>query len=316
MSDQRTKLWIGVGAFMVLGTPPAMATDGVPAAPRTHASSYLLASADTGGEGGEAAESEATRAGADAGMEGGEGGEGAFSPMGVFDSGAGGEGGEAGEGSGGPDAARSPGVYYTDLALALGHLRVARDLYRAGQGDVAAMHLAHPAAEILPQLEEALEQRGLEDVAERIRDLARIAGTRPSWSDVESDYERTRDAIAHAMSDVDASRRHDPTFISRALTALLLQARHEYGDSIDDGHFEHGHEYQDGYGMVHVGRELLEQHADVLRAADASAYATLVRQYESAMEAWPSATVPAQPALSVSELSGRVSAFEFTANRF
>ncbi|MDZ7747737.1 MAG: hypothetical protein U5K43_01995 [Halofilum sp. (in: g-proteobacteria)] len=236
---------------------------------------------------------------------GGEGGEG------------GGEGGEGGEaGSYGPSATESPGVYYTQLALMLGHMEVGRALYEAGQPAIGSTHLGHPAAEHLPAVRAALAERGMDETCARIEQLAREATGNADWSAVQSTFEATQEAIRAAMDDVPAGQRRDPSFVSKVLTAMLHQARHEYQEAIDDGEFVADHEYHDSWGFVQVGRRLLDDNADAFRAADADAYAELREHYERVMAAWPTATVPSRPALSVPALYGRISAFEFAAGKF
>jgi len=323
MSDQRVKIWVGIGASVLLGSTGAQAgTQHAWPEPQTAASPVLIASAaEQGGEGGEESHDEQHGAGGEGGEashggeaghggEGGEGGEGGGA-MSVFSS-----GGEGGEGGSGPSAVDSPGVYYTQLALMLGHMEVGKALYESGHGDVGSAHMGHPAAELLPLLREALEQRGLEAVEKQVEQLARNATGNGDWTEVQPTYRSTRTAILSAMDHVSVEKRRDPGFLARVAIAILHQARHEYEDSIEDGAFVEAHEYQDSYGFVHVGRQILEENATVFQRADADAYAKLMERYDAVTQAWPTATLPPQPMVSVSELYGRISSFEFTASQF
>lgn len=338
MGDQNVKLWVGIGACVLAGsTATAAAETAAPGIPVTHAAPTLIASAsEHGGEGGEGGEAssggeggeggEASSGGDSGEASGGEGGEaasggeggeggGGVGPMSVF--GGGGEGGEGGEGgSYGPSATESPGVFYTHLALMLGHMEVGHALYEAGEPGAGSTHLGHPAAEHLPAIREALAQRSLDGTRERIQALAETAGGGADWEAVEPAFGAAREAIRTAMDNVAAERRRDAAFLAKVLTALLHHARHEYEEAVEGDTFVEAHEYHDSYGFVQVGRGILADNAAVFEGADADAYANLVEQYEGVMAAWPTATIPAKPAMSVSRLYGRISAFELAAGRF
>lgn len=363
MSDQRRKLWVGVGAFVLLGGPGVEATAGQIEPPRTASSpSVLLASAHAheggereggeggeahhhddggeahgggeggemhhqadgggeahaGGEGGEGGEAYLGGEGGEGGEaylggEGGEGGEGATGPLRVF---AGGEGGEGGEGATIPSASESAGVYYSELAFMLGHLRTARALYEHGRPDLGRAHLAHPVAENLPALRHALRERGLEAVGERLRALAGAAHAGASWAAIADEYDAAWRAIERAMNDVAEARRTSPEFLADVLSVLLRKASHEYGEAIEDGRLVHAHAYRDSWGLARIGQRLLEHKAAVFRHADPATYRRLVEQHEAIMAAWPTIAPPDEPPLSVSQLYGRIAAFEFTASEF
>ena len=130
------------------------------------------------------------------------------------------------------------------------------------------------------------------------------------------DVASTGRTIRAAMDDVEPGVRGDASFLAKVLVALLAQARLEYDEALDGGAFVADHEYHDSWGFVQIGRDLLDRHADTFRGVDADAYEQLLADYEAVMEAWPQPTVPEAPPLSVSELFGRVSTFEFTASQF
>ncbi len=309
MTQQRRKLWVGIGTCVLLGGTGAAGAESAPQRPTTEASEALLL-ASAGGEGG------------------GEGGEGGGGAMSVFSGGEGGEGGEGGgeggEGGGeggegsssSPAATESAGVYYSQLAFMLGHMRVARELYEAGDGDTGARHLGHPAGEHLPALEAALAARGLDTVTTGVRELAERAGDGGDWSAVADAHARAEQAIREAMHDVDEAKRGDAAFLARVLMAIAYKARNEYDAAVQDGRIVAAHEYHDAHGFLQVGRELLDRHAETFRAADPDAYAEMVDRFEALGAAWPSLQPPDEAAVAVTELYGLVSAFEFVANRY
>jgi hypothetical protein len=176
--------------------------------------------------------------------------------------------------------------------------------------------MGHPVAEHLPKVEAALGARGFDDVDDALKELARTAGNAETWSDVADAYAAAEESIRSAMADVDDEYLQDPAFLARVLTAVIQQSRHEYEEALNEGRFVNAQEYHDSRGFMQVGRALLEERAEVFRAADADAYAELVERFEAVMEAWPSVQAPQSPALTVSEVYGRASAFEFAASRY
>ncbi len=161
----------------------------------------------------------------------------------------------------------------------------------------------------------ALQERGLGDVAGQVTTLANAASSQPGWSEVAGTYESTREAIMRAMGNVSAAGRQSAGFQAKVLTAIVHQARHEYEEAVEDGRIAKPHEYRDSWSFMQVGRQLLEEHASAFQQADAEGYEQLVERYEAIMAAWPSVDLPDEP-VSVSQLYGRVSAFEFVASRF
>ncbi|WP_435105255.1 hypothetical protein [Arhodomonas sp. AD133] len=316
----RMKLWVGIGACVLVGTGQTAAADASdPFQPVTTATStQLLAHGGEGSEGGETSHGgeggEASHGGeggeAGHGGEGGEGGEaGALSHLG------GGEGGEGGEGSASaPAAVNSPGVYYATLLFMKGHLWVAEELYTSGNTEIGSAHMGHPYAEHFDSVEDALEERGVTGIHDALEHLAEEAGSQPDWSALEPAYQEAQSAIDRAIASLDPSLREDPDFIADVALGVLRKAAHEYEEAISDGEFVNVVEYHDGRGFAHVTRKLLEDHADVLKAADADTYETLLADVDRILEAWPSAMPPEKPAVSTSELAGNVSRFELHAN--
>jgi hypothetical protein len=176
--------------------------------------------------------------------------------------------------------------------------------------------MGHPVAEHLPEVAEALEQRGFDDVDDALKELARMAGSAETWSEVADAYAAAEQSIRSAMADVDDEYLQDPGFLTRVLTAVIHQSRHEYDEAVNEGEFVNAQEYHDSRGFMQIGRTLLEERAEVFREADADAYAELVERFEAVMEAWPSVQPPESPVLTVSEVYGRASAFEFAASRY
>ena len=334
--SNRTKLWVGIGACVLLGSQAEAAApprDGY--WPETHSAPSLLAQSvgsggerGHGGEGGEGSEGGERGHGGEGGerrhggeggerSEGGERGHGGESGMSVFAGGEGGEGGgEGGEGSA-PGAATSPGVFATELALMKGHLQVARLLYEGGHADAAAQHLRHPLAEHHAQVRGALVERGIPEFTALLRELSTLGEQRAEWSRVAPVYRRARASLESALTDVPEMRAAEPAFLGQVITALLRTAVHEYEEALDERGegFRLAHEYQDALGFVVVAGELLESMAPALRARDAGLYDTLQEDYQAVRAAWPGPTPPRAPAMSASELAGAVARFELHTSR-
>jgi len=316
MTQQRTKLWIGIGACVVAGSgaaAPETPVEGDPASPLSSVAALetdaIAANGGSGGDGGEASDG-------GEGGQGGEGGEGGGAFSAFAGGGEGGEGGEGG-GNGTPSATDHPGVFYSRLALSLGQLSVAEQLLDAGATEAARAHMRQPARAQLPELTAALEQRGL---ADRIGPVERLA-QRAEHDDTDESTLRdaldaARASVTGAMGDVEQARRGDARFLADVAITMLKRARAEYQAAITDGEFVDAEAYRNGYGYVQSVHRLLRNHADHFEQSNQGAYQQLQQQFEAARAAWPSATTPSAPAMSVSELYGRVSTLEFTADQF
>jgi hypothetical protein len=315
------RLWrtLGLGAALGLAAAPALAV--TPADPSPEAGPLLWpAQAESGeagengeaGEGGEAAGAapeageagegspeagEAGEAGATA--EAGEGGEAASGEGGEAAGGEAGEstaaapaqGGEAGEG--GALAAEDPVVgTLTGLGLVEGHLRSGQEATEAGDDQISAVHMAHPAAELLEDLEPLLESQGLPTLDAELGALEAAATAE----------ERTAaaDAAIARILELRETLGATPAQRFEAMAAILRVAAQEYEVGVVDGAVSNAEEYQDARGFVAAVRseaEGLSQSSDTAVAEAANEALAALAETDAALPSFaPEGDLPADAA--------------------
>jgi len=232
----------------------------------------------------------------------------------LADTGEGGEGGEGGEAS----ATVAPGDdagLYLQLMLMRGHMRVALQLMDAGALDAAAQHLAHPASEHLPAVEDALSARGVEDLFGPIDAMA-TAAAQGDEAGARAGYDKVLGLIERAAGTIGAAKRESPEFVVPVALGMLRQAAHEYDEAVRDGAFVNVEEYQDARGFVWEARELLGGIAGSVRSAEPGTMAKALDAFDRLMAFWPSAQPPAAPVGPPARVYGIVAELEFVLSGF
>lgn len=283
MSTSKTKIWIGLGAFVLSAnsTQSVIAIDSAPAqqdAPTSPlAPAYLngasLTLASLTGEGG--------------------------------------EGGEAGAAAGAnPDEA-----YMTKLMLMQGHLRIGHALVKGNNRDDAVMHFMHPVEEIYSSLEPDLEKHNVPPFKSALNDLADRARSQTGKEAFDQAYQQVQQHLETAIQALEPSIRQQPTFRLNVALRLLQQAAMEYVAAIQDGQIVNVAEYQDSRGFVWTAEELLLPVADALQARNAEKWQSLQNELQSVKQAWPTVEPPTAPALSVSQVLSTISRIELDAGQ-
>ncbi|WP_341581038.1 hypothetical protein [Marinobacter metalliresistant] len=276
MTNQKLKLWTGIGVATLLASSGAMADEHKD---RQHDDG--MTSGSHGGEGGEGGENH------------GEAGA-AFSYFA-----AGGEGGEGGEAGGAVSAADSDGAYVAMLQMMQGHLMAARELIKSGKAADGRPHLTHPWVEIYPMAEAGLESRGQKELGNHLKALAENAGQVENWGDVSQEFQAAWMAIQKAEKSVEG---RSAASVSKVVLSLTKQAVLEYDGALENGRFVAEHEYQDGRGFVRSAREYLNNHQVVLKKRNKEAWRDAGKALDEMLKAWPTAVPPEQPVIPVANL--------------
>ncbi|AXS83880.1 hypothetical protein [Marinobacter sp. Arc7-DN-1] len=282
MTNQKLKLWAGIGVATLLASSGAMADE---QKDRQHGD--RMTSGAHGGEGGEGY-----------GGEGGErhGGE-AGAAFSYFADG--GEGGEGGEGGGSISPVESDGTYVAMLQMMQGHLMAARELIKAGKAADGRPHLTHPWVEVYPMAEAGLESRGQAQLAGHLKALAENAGRVTSWGDVSQQFQAAWVAIQKAEKSVEG---RSAASVSKVVLSLTKQAVLEYDEALENGRFVAAHEYQDGRGFVLSARDHLDKHQAILNKQNSEARRDAGKALADMLKAWPTAVPPEQPVIPVANL--------------
>jgi len=285
----RTRIWLGVGAFVIAGSSPSAAEAPVldPLAKAERVSDLALTRALQG---------PLQLAAAKKHQHGGEGGE----------------GGE----EGGAKAAKLP----PDLDFALkiaqirGHLVVGDELVKAGQWAAALPHLLHPSEEIYARIRGRLKDYNAPQFATALKLLATTVKSKKSGDDYAKAWKAVEDALGAADAGVKAKQQGEGFVVESALE-LLKSATGEYQEAIVKGRIAKPVEYQDARGFVWQAEKMIESVAPALEKKDADALKHVRDAFAELKKAWPNAMAPKAPVKDYAAVLSDVSRIELSAGK-
>ncbi|WP_421856678.1 hypothetical protein [Oceanicaulis sp.] len=174
--------------------------------------------------------------------------------------------GMTGEGEGGvvvEDAATDPVVYGSALAVAEAHVIAARDAHAIGEIDAAGEMFAHPASEVLFDMEDTFQQLGVEPFEGLFLDASAAVFNDASHDEIvartDAIIATLRQAMAQAPDDGSSQARIAAGIaadqIDRAVDMYrIAQDNPAYGP------------YLDGYGFYRAGQTAFEEHEAMIDA--------------------------------------------------
>jgi hypothetical protein len=287
----KTKIWLGVGAFVVAGVNGAAGD--ASAFERTVSDVALtraLAPTDV---------SAAKKHGH------GEVGEQAAKKK------QGGEGGEGGEEGGAKGGAKLP----PDLDFALkiaqirGHLLVGDQLVKEGQWAAALPHFLHPSEELYGPIRGRLKDYNTPQFATALKLLATTVKQKKGGEDYEKALKSVDDALAAADAGIKAKQAGDGFAVETALE-LLKSATGEYQQAIVKGRIAKPVEYQDSRGFVWQAETMIEGLSAALEKKDADALKHVRDGFAELKKAWPAAMAPKTPVKDYAAVLSDVSRIE------
>jgi hypothetical protein len=242
--------------------------------------------AGCGGEAGEGATTAAVAPG-DSGTAGGEG-----------EGGAGGEGagGEAagGEGEGGVavgDAGTDPVAYGIALAVAEAHVVAARDAYAAGKKDAAAEMFAHPAAEVLVEMDPVFAKLGVRDFKPLLTNASIAAADGKSAAEVNKHYDAIIAALREAATKSPDNGASDAKVAAAIIADQIERASAMYRTIAKDDRYE---PYLDGYGFAKVAASAFASSGAAIKTENPTLHARIAEALGVLKQAYPAATRPAK----------------------
>ena len=287
----KTRIWLGVGAFVVAGTgsasaePPAMADD-VSGIALTRALSDVSAAKKHGhGEGGERAATKKQ------GGEGGEGGE---------------EGGAKGSAALPPDL-----DFALRIAQMRGHLLIGDELVKQGQWAAALPHFLHPSEELYGPIRGKLKDYNTPQFATALKLLATAVKQKKGGDDYATASKTVEDALAAADAGVKAKQAGDGFQVETALE-LLKSATGEYQQALARGRIAKPVEYQDSRGFVWQAEKMVESLGSALEKKDAAALKHVRDGFAELKRAWPAAMPPKTPVKDYAAVLSDVSRIELS----
>lgn len=197
--------------------------------------------------------------------------------------------GVTGEGEGGvvvEDAAEDPVVYGSALAVAEAHVIAARDAHAAGEIDAAGEMFAHPASEVLFDMEETFQTLGVEPFEDMFLDASAAVFNDASHDEI---VERTDAIIAklrEAMMSAPDNGASDARIAAGIAADQIDRAVDMYRIAQDNPAYG---PYLDGYGFYHAGKTAFEAREAAIESELPEAAARIREALALLAEAYPSA---------------------------
>ena len=289
----RTKIWLGVGAFVVAG---AGASAGPPAAeapqldrPRTDTSDVALTRALAQTRFAAAAPAHQHGAKQD------ESGE---------------EGGEKGATNLPPDL-----DFALKIAQIRGHLLVGDQLVKEKQWAAALPHFLHPSEELYEPLRPKLKDYKVPAFSTALKVLANVVKTKKGGADYDKALKTVNDALAAADAGLKDKQKDWNSFTVETAIEVLKSATKEYEEAIVKGRIAKPVEYQDARGFVWQAEGMIESIAGALEQKDKDALAHVRAGFAELKKAWPTAMAPKTPVKDYAAVLSDVSRIELAAGK-
>jgi hypothetical protein len=294
----RTKIWLGVGAFVVTGA-------GIGAGPVKALDTQALDRARPGAE--SASDIALTRAlgsamrvaaAAKKHDHGGEGGE------------AGGEGGAKGGAQLPPDL---------DFALKIsqirGHLLVGDELVKQGQWAAALPHFLHPSEELYGPIRGRLKDYQTPQFSSALKLLSNAVKAKKGGEDYDKAFKAVEEALGAADAGLKGKQPNWDSFAVETALELLKSSTHEYEEAIVKGRIAKPVEYQDARGYVWQSEKMIESVASSLEKKNADALKAVRDGFAELKKAWPAAMAPKTPVKGYAAVLSDVSRIELSVGK-
>lgn len=272
----RTKIWVGLGAFVVAGTGGGHAAESIGDVHGTSAHQHATAAtaivvAQQGGEG--------------------EGGEPASKEL-------------------PPDLG-----FALRIAQIRGHLLVGDELVKQGQWNAALPHFLHPSEEIYGGLRARLKDYRVPPFDAALKTLANAVKARKGGEDYATASRMVAEALAAADAGLQARQSDWQAFTLDTALELLKSAAGEYEGALVKSRIAKPVEYQDARGFIWEAERMIEAAAPGYEKKDAAALGSLRAALAALKSAFPAAMPPRSPVKDYGGVLGDVSRIELAAGK-
>jgi len=303
----RTKIWLGVGAFVVAGagvTGAAGAQTVDPLRMSDSASDLAIARALAPATDFSAAK-----------KQGGEHGEhGAKAVKTKKQGGEGGEGGEEGGAKGG--AALPPDLDFAlKIAQIRGHLLVGDELVKQGQWAAALPHFLHPSEELYGPIRGKLKDYQTPQFSSALKLLSNDVKAKKGGEDYDKAFKAVEEALTAADAGLKTKQPNWDSFAVETALELLKSSTGEYQQAIVKGRIAKPVEYQDSRGFVWQSEKMIESVAPALEKKSADALKAVRDGFAELKKAWPAAMAPKTPVKDYAAVLSDVSRIELSVGK-
>lgn len=203
------------------------------------------------------------------------------------------KGSEGGEGEGGVSiaaAASDPVVYRSALAIAKAHVLAARDAYAAGEVEAASEMFAHPAAEVMFEMEPILKARGVKPFSDMFLDASDAVAAGESRGAIAQRTTQIITALDQAAKKAPTDSRTNGQVAAGVVADQIDRAADMYRIAKETQTYE---PYLDGYGFYKAAR-LAYEDSQVDIAGTSPTLIAIIEDALVKLEAsYPAATYPA-----------------------
>ena len=285
----KTKIWLGVGAFVLAGTGATGAVS-------------PLATETVSGESGLSAQSPDT-----AMLP-------ATSPGVVIAQHAGHDAGEGGESQGlanlPPDLA-----FAARVTLLRGHLLVGDELVRQQQWNAALPHFLHPTEEIYGDIRDQLAAYRVPPFDGSLKALSDVVKAKKGGAEYAKALKAVHDALGAADAGMKAKQSDWPGFVVEGAVEALKAATGEYQQAVVGGKIAKPVEYQDARGFILQADRMIESVAPDLQRKDSAALDQVRAGLAELKKAFPSPMPPRTPVKDYGGVLADVSRIELAAGK-
>ena len=287
----KTKIWLGVGAFVLAGSG-ATTTSAIPP----------LAAETSSGVSGLPARSPDTAASP------------AASRGVVMAQHAGHDAGEGGESQGlanlPPDLA-----FAARVTLLRGHLLVGDELVKQQQWNAALPHFLHPTEEIYGDIKDQLAEYRVPPFDAALKTLSDVVKAKKGGADYAKALKAVHDALGGADAGIKAKQSDWPGFVVEAAVEALKAATGEYQQAVVGNRIAKPVEYQDARGFILQADRMIESVAPDLQRKDSAALDQVRAGLAELKKAFPSPMPPRTPVKDYGGVLSDVSRIELAAGK-
>lgn len=194
-----------------------------------------------------------------------------------------------GEGEGGislDQAATDPVIYGAALAVTEAHVLAARDAFALGENEAAVEMFAHPVSEVLAELEDLFNERGVPLFDGLLLEASQAVLTGESADQISRRVDEIVAALRVAAAGAPEAGRSAISVRAAVAADQADRAAAMYRIAKQAGTYE---PYLDGYGFYKAGLALFEERRADILAADPAAAAALAEAFAELGGAYPDA---------------------------
>jgi hypothetical protein len=284
------KIWMGVGAFVIVGTGAIDASSALFASTPSDVSAKSSLATSTAMPR-LAAAAAAEHAGHDA---------------------------KEGEGGEGKTIANLPPelAFGVRIALLRGHLLVGDELVKQRQWNAALPHFLHPTEEIYADIKDQLAELEVPPFEEALKTLSDVVKARKGGAD----YARALKPVTDALAAADAGMKAKQTenwagFVTEAAIEAIKTAGGEYQNAMVDGKIGKPVEYQDARGFIFQADRMIGSVAAGLQRKDATALREVRARLAELKRVFPRAMPPRTPVKDHAGLLAIIARIELAAGK-